>query len=568
MEETAREDAAQPLERRVLLACALGLFALSLLLRLLGIGWGLPNEFRHQSLHPDELIIAGHAVLKPYFLPDFYNYGTTYLTLLKLGTDAGTAYGWIPTGENVPEWQTLGAVHLTGRVISAFCGALTVLLVFLLCLQFTNILGALLASLALTVAPGHLVHSQFQTTDALSTLLAAAALFAMVRWLKREDPAPKGAFLMALWVGLFAGTRYSGIVLILLAIGLVLWRCKRERLFQMALATLGGAAVGFVVATPGLILQTSSFVRDFLYESGHVRTGHGIVFAETPTGFLYHLGNLFEGFGWIQTLAAAFGLLLLARTRSLAAYSIVGYALLYYLLIGSAEVKFLRYTLPLLPALCVGVAILAGTFHERDKWSKAMPAAIMLAIGLNVVSPGGAVSLLHFMRIQDPRDRIAEYVRQVRQPGETVGFVTTPWFYTPPLFPDTGLPGENERLERMKQYDPTLVVHVRDGKVVPWDVGLLQQERPTYICISTFEYIDYRRIQEPHFVSFLEQLPEDYELIAWAWGGTLQEDSPPAATREALDSLFLGSGSDRRYPLTHDMMYIQPTVCVLKRKAN
>jgi len=549
------------------LACALGLFALSLILRLLGIGWGLPDESRHQSLHPDELIIAGNAVFHPYFLPDFYNYGTTYLTLLKLGTDAGTAYGWIPTGEGTPEWKTLGAIHRTGRVISAVSGALTVLLVFLLCLQFANLLGSALAGLTLAVAPGHVVHSQFQTTDSLSTLLAAAALYALVRWLKREDATSKSAFGMAIWVGLFAGTRYAGIVLVVLTLILVGWKARGQRPLPVGLAAAGGAVLGFLIATPGVILETGAFVRDFLYESGHVRTGHGIVFAQTPIGFLYHLGNLFEGYGWLQTLAAAFGILLLLRTRSLPAVAVVGYALLYYILIGSAEVKFLRYTLPLLPSLCVGVAVLAATFHERDRWSRVVPAGIMLAIGLSAVSPGGVVSLLHFMRVKDPRDRIAGFLRDTRRPGETVAFVTEPWFYTPPLFPDTGLPGASERIRRMREYDPSLLVPMQGDRVAPWDPSLLDA-KPNYICISTFEYIDYRRIEDPRFLEFVAKLPDQYELVAWAWGGTLQTNPPPAATREALDALFLGSRNDRRYPLTHDMMYIQPAVCVLKRKTD
>jgi hypothetical protein len=191
----------------------------------------------------------------------------------------------------------------------------------------------------------------------------------------------------------------------------------------------------------------------------------------------------------------------------------------------------------------------------------------MLAIGLSAVSHGGVVSLLHFMRVKDPRDRIADFLRDTRRPGETVAFVTEPWFYTPPLFPDTGIPGASERIRRMREYDPSLLVPMQGDRVAPWDPSLLDA-KPNYICISTFEYIDYRRIEDPRFLEFVAKLPDQYELVAWAWGGTLQTNPPPAATREALDALFLGSRNDRRYPLTHDMMYIQPAVCVLKRKTD
>lgn len=554
---------------RVALACAATLFVFALWLRLAGIGWGLPYEERHQSLHPDEFLIAGKALVSPYLLPDFYNYGTAYLTLLKVGSDAGMAYGWVPVGEDVPEWRTLRGVHLTGRVISAFAGAATVALIFLTCLLITNLLGSLIAALALAVAPGHVVHSQFQTSDALGTLLCAVALYGIARALKREKA---GA---SLWIGvgvlsgLFAGSRYSGLVLLPVVACIALFEGKRLGAvpLRFAGASLLGAAIGFFIATPGVLLEWPSFVRDFSYESGHVREGHGIVFAGTSSGFLFHIGNLMEAFGTMSLLLGGVGLALWLKSRSRLAVVVCAFAMLYYLLIGSAEVKFLRYTLPLLVPLALGLGYVLGAAHRQGGWARIVPGVALLAIGYSTVTPGGVLILLKFMQDEDPRDVVAAHLKRFRAPKDTIGFVTDPWFYTPPLFPDTGLLGANNRVRAMREYSPYLIVHgPTEGPRKEWDVRLLTDDRPDFLCVSTFEFIDHNRIQQPDFVEFMELLPRKYDLIAWAWGGSIHRVDPQPATRELLKEVFLGTIQSRRFPITHDMMYIQPAVCVLRRR--
>ena len=84
-------DAASPpgtYKRDILIALAL--FVAALVLRWVGIGWGLPNDIRNQSLHPDEPVIWMYAQqLDPGrgdFDPSFYQYPTLYLTALKVAS--------------------------------------------------------------------------------------------------------------------------------------------------------------------------------------------------------------------------------------------------------------------------------------------------------------------------------------------------------------------------------------------------------------------------------------------------------------------------------------------------
>ena len=101
----------------------------------MGMSWGLPNEDRYQSLHPDEPVIWQYAQgLEPAKLqlsPGFYNYGTLYLTTLKVASDMVAVYsGAPPAAERQRSWQFAGACHLAGRWVNAIAGSATALLVF------------------------------------------------------------------------------------------------------------------------------------------------------------------------------------------------------------------------------------------------------------------------------------------------------------------------------------------------------------------------------------------------------------------------------------------------------
>jgi hypothetical protein len=84
------------------------LFGLALGVRLVGVGWSLPNAERHYSYHPDEwlVLLASYFVINPYageFLPGFYNYGTLPMYLWSLWLHWLSAVGVI---DRLPENAT------------------------------------------------------------------------------------------------------------------------------------------------------------------------------------------------------------------------------------------------------------------------------------------------------------------------------------------------------------------------------------------------------------------------------------------------------------------------------
>lgn len=531
-------------------------------IRVLGIGWGLPNEMRHQSLHPDEPLNLAVWNYGDWLTPGFYNYGTLYFTAAKVAGEMGKTYGWVPVGESVPQWKTDKALTLGARVISSLAGAGSVAIVFALLLGVSNLLGALMGSLALAVAPGHVVHSRFATTDVFATMFIALGAFLIWKMMTAADER-RGR--IALWlgvvIGLAAGTKYTG-ALLLPSAWLAAYSVSKTTFWRLAAMIFSGSVAGFLVATPGAILQFDLFKAHVMYELSHSAEGHGLVFANTPTGYLYHIVNLVTAFGLVALLLSLVGLGLAAFSKERWVIPFLLFCVAYYVLIGRAEVKFLRYVFPLLPFLAIGFGYLVGRLHEMGKLWRIVNVFAILAVGFSMRAESGVVRLTALMMVEDPRDSVAKWL--LENSGDAkIGYVNDPWFWSPPLFSDTGLLGANNRLLAMSQENPRLVRYIpNDGKRKEWDARLVTELQPEWITFSSFEFYDHDRINQPDFVEFFRSVEKSYVLVAVAWGGVVAtnfEGSP--ATRDLIRQIMM-----RNYPLIHDMMYIQPTVWVLRKK--
>ncbi|MDX2066729.1 MAG: phospholipid carrier-dependent glycosyltransferase [Fimbriimonadaceae bacterium] len=574
--------------KRLVAAVGAGLFLFAFALRLIGIGWGLKNDLHHHSYHPDEPVVfaVSQAIVptQAKFTPGFYNYGTGYLTFLRVVSDVVSGYTGGP-GETADSlWSYVSRVHLAGRIATAAMGAGTVLFVFLLLRRFLGWTGSLTGALLIAVAPAHVVHSRFQTVDVPATFWLAVAAWAAMQLFPTpgdslpNDPSPNHAgppdagpavpaapaspsparwvTLSAIAVGLSAGTKYTGIlglVTVIIAIALH----HRPQLIKWTALAIGVALLTFVISTPGVVLENERFMQDFRYEMTHTQTGHGLVFTNTGPGFLYHLINLVFGVGFVLTLLSLFGVGLGVAQRHGWLLALLAFTLLYYLLIGRAEVKFLRYTFPLLIGLAASFGLLME-HCQRRQWGGQIVVALGLA-GLGGLDPGGglrqAALLSAFMAGEDPRDTT---VRHLRAKGGTVGLASDPWFYTPPTFSDAGAMRTNplaQRLALMSAANPPTVYRIEpNGDNFAFNVRLITDDRPDRVVISSFEAFDPLRlypsresitdptvrVQVDRAHEFYEALRRDYELETAFGGGIVH---------------------------VHDLEYIRPEITVWKRKS-
>jgi len=545
---------------------ALALFVFALGLRLIGIGWGLKNDLHNQSYHPDEpIVFAAAQGVQPTqlkFTPGFYNYGTLYLTTLRVAQDVVTGYTGGPKENDEDSlWSWVSRVHMAGRVLSALAGAGIVVFLFLMLYRFVGLFGAVFGSLLAAVAPAMVVHSRFQTVDIPAAFLLTVSAWAALRLIPDRDgnaiddrEAMRMAIVSGLFAGLSAGTKYTGILALLtLWVALALGR----RAFAVKGAAIGTAVAmaAFLVATPGILLDTEAFMRDFRYEMTHTSTGHGLVFTETPSGFIYHGANVIAGFGPLLAMLAVLGLGWGLWRREKWLIALAAFAVAYFVLIGRAEVKFLRYTFPLAIGMAAGFGYLMAEAQRRQGAGKFVVAFGIGAIGGIDLIGGmiGTARMTQWMTGEDPRDSAAKYLREQ---GTPVGLVSDPWFYTPPLWPNAGAPRPTPFAARLAEMQansrPPAILAVSDtGEAYAFNTALIDQAPPR-IAVSSFEYFDPGvrlqgrtgleptiQVQVDRAAEFLKRLGEEYEV----------------------ERVFGADG----IPI-HDLEYIRPQVQIWKRK--
>src|SRR5579885_3354972 len=228
--------------RRATVFLALAIFAISLALRLFGIGWGLRNDLHNQSYHPDEPIIFDFIHKSGIFVHPvstyrqtasdrYYSYGSLFLAVNRVADAMASTYGGAsepPTLDrqsihSSQDWDALNAhisqCQLAGRIVSAIAGAATAALVFLIALMWFGRLASLAAGLAIAFSPDHVMHSRFQTVDILACFFVALATWGCLRLLFRENWNSKQTWtavaVAGVFVGFAAATRYSAAIMIL-----------------------------------------------------------------------------------------------------------------------------------------------------------------------------------------------------------------------------------------------------------------------------------------------------------------------------------------------------------------
>src|SRR5512143_2067844 len=170
------------MKHRKFVLFVLALTGAALLLRLWGIGFGLPYEY-----HIDEHFYYPYAWSMgqgQLDLPDQSHGPSLYLGLLLIGQKSMQA-AFFPQLSNADfgalqdtnSWPYL----LSARLVSALLGALTIPIVFLLARRYRDRATGLVAAAVMTVLFFHVRDSHFGVPDTLTTLFTALAGWLAVR---------------------------------------------------------------------------------------------------------------------------------------------------------------------------------------------------------------------------------------------------------------------------------------------------------------------------------------------------------------------------------------------------
>lgn len=431
-------------KRPLILAVLSAIVLLAFGLRLYAIRWGLPYVD-----HPDEPNLVNYALralrtgdLNPHTFrkPSLY----LYLLLPVLWVH----YRW---GIRTGLYTSLDQMHITtnlyttvpdffiwGRALTVVIGSLTVIVVYILATRAWNRGAGLIAALYVAVSPLLMRHSQYVTTDMVSSMFVALT-FTMSLAILREGRW-RGYILAGLLAGFATASKYNTAIIVapIIAAHLIFWGRRSFTSIVRLIAAGAATIVGFLIGTPYAVLAWPEFRRGILGQVDDYASGsHGDVIGTWPIGdYAYFLWT--EGLRPLVSIMVLIGLVLLLWKRPKLGLLWLSFAIPYLLLLLSQETHFMRNLLPLLVlcALPVGVGI-AGLWdlkgwrsdatsaigvdeeHQDTRTDQPRPIAsrpqIIGALALTCLILAdpfiGAVGLTRFEAIPDSRVRVGRYIQ-------------------------------------------------------------------------------------------------------------------------------------------------------------
>lgn len=425
----------------------LAILALALLLRIIGLSWGLPGGVRPEALHPDEAyaldcldeirLSAGDLNPNGAHIEGAFNY---YLWWLVTKPAVHAARAVRPLDRR----ESRAVALVAGRLLTAAFDLCSIALLFVLGREISgNPAPGLVAALLLAVAPGEVILGHYMRAHILANTWTVLAL--LMGWrilsgaLSRRGYALFGAIL-----GLAAATRYPmGLLAILLYLPAFLSRRGRvpASAANVALATLC-AAIAFFCGDPYLWLDWSDAATHLERTGTHARWSEfgGWKLLDFGRPWVY-LSDLIPH-AFTPPLAALVYAALLHRLLLLGrdpawrwSLTVLLFSGLYVFLMskGYSEPEFVRAALPLVPVGCLLVALswdaLLRRFDGRGR------RLLWIIGGLFVTFEPLRYSLGYdlMMTREDTRLQAGAWVEAHIPSWEKIGLSRPPWFFTPPL---------------------------------------------------------------------------------------------------------------------------------------
>lgn len=519
---------------------AIAVLSLAAILRACALTWGLPNQLHGYSYHPDEFLTVGAAfnVFSNSTLnTHFYNYPTLYPYLCSFFQGIASASGF----------ATDFGLYLACRIVTVLMGTGTVAVVMFGISGLYGRKAGLISGLFIALSAIHVQHSHFATVDVPSTLLVAASLVSSLLFMK------KGAVKWIIWAGVFAGlaagTKYNaGLVVFAAIVAPFLCEQKLPLVKRAGLAVFASiyTVAAFIISTPAILLYSSEFMHGIDYELKHSSEGHGLVFAGTGPGILYAFHNLAWAVGipmLILLIASVVYAVVNKRRDSLV---ILAFVIPYFVLMLMSQVRFVRYEIPLLPGFAIICGIAASSIFDLEKkWIKGIGSITALILLSGFIY---SLSLITLFCNSDTRDEALQAVRGEMSATDAVGFLDTPWFYSPPL---TKMLGYGTTVTRQKAVDESggLISIIKDHQHgTPY---------PRFFIISDYETGDALRLKGRNDLTQAQTDERDTILKS------LDEVNINYDLKESFRKSFLGIDASR---LPHDMRYQSPQIDIYERR--
>jgi 4-amino-4-deoxy-L-arabinose transferase-like glycosyltransferase len=427
-----------------------GILLLSVILRFWAIGSGIPHTTR-----TDEPEILGRSltIMKTgNFEPmagkvAFFDYGG--LTFYLHATVASARF---LSGAMAGEWTSLdqvweGDFYLWSRAVTAMFGVMTVYVVYRIGRRWSVAVG-LIAALMTAVYPNLVHESHFALTDTPLTFFVAETL--LLSLIASETGLLRWFLLAGVTTGLAAATKYNGSVALLMPLAAALVAPTVRLRWPAMLAACGGAALGFIATAPYTLLDLKNFLNAFGSLAAHF--ARDMSASDAVDTYLKHMRIAFgfpwqgwlgsEGVGWIGLLLSVFGAAVLAAQlrspgRRAAALTVLVFPLAYFWMIAHQSLIFARYANPMIPMMCVSLAIaicaIGNRFSRPGSMTRSRLMTLLTAI---VVLPSAtqAISGDRELNKVHTEELAARWIQENIPKGKLI-LIDEPRIRLPPAFP-------------------------------------------------------------------------------------------------------------------------------------
>ncbi len=349
---------------------------------------------------------------------------------------------WYGYDVNLGCVYALSPMRLTilGRMISCISGTLTVLLSVVLARRVVPIrmgpdakrVAGLWAGWFLALNYLHVRDSHFGVSDATLLLFLTAMLVSLTRVMDG------GRWQDFVWAGVFAGlavstkwTALSFLPLCVLAVMFRFWIVTRRRLNVLGLAILSATVLllVFVCTSPHVLVEPRDFYEGILshkhrFEEGSVRGYNYDPLYKVVYGLAYHFRVTFPlALGWplfsVTLLGLAYSIIRRSASLFLVGCSVLSF---YCGVLAPSTAVFLRYSLPIHPALCVLGGVVVGAVYGwmRSRVTTLVAVSCMTALSIALLSSPTlrVFRLLEVMKRLDTRDLASQWLVQHMLPNE------------------------------------------------------------------------------------------------------------------------------------------------------
>ena len=423
---------------------------LGFVLRIIGIGYGLPNFYhRDEQYYINMALGFGSGDFNPHIFENppfasyllFFLYGTYYVYLKLSGVVT------IPSDFVELYLSDPSSFILIGRsFLGLLMGTISLPVIYLLGKKMFSKSVGLLAAFFLAVSALHVRDSHYACNNIL--LMLNILLFYLFLFQYIEMQRKKFFLGAAVFLGLAIGTKYNGALLFLPALLAFIpfdgrdWPMK----IKQALIFFSLSFAVYFLSNPFSIIALREFIQSFSVQ----------VADEYPVGPWHHLAySLYEGVGLGILLLSVIGIWRFLKEDKHWSQIIllVGTALWYGVNIFFSQ-KYMRYTIPLLPCIYIFAALgLQTLFDYRSRLFKVTAVTLVLILfGLQTAKTLKA----DYLSCQSDNRDMARIWIEKNLPQEAVVAVPD---WGPPL-----VQSEKQLRERMKKWEELQVINIRKEK--------------------------------------------------------------------------------------------------------